>query len=104
MNNNAHGTGRLIHADGDVYDGEWMNDKGKRFIKNCKRTVMVVILMETELNMRVHGTRIDNTDMDMNNGLMVQATKESTKMVLKMVMVCLLGQMDPFTKENFKII
>ena len=23
----ANGTGRLIHADGDVYEGEWLNDK-----------------------------------------------------------------------------
>jgi hypothetical protein len=24
----ANGKGRLIHADGDVYEGEWKNDKG----------------------------------------------------------------------------
>ncbi len=24
----ANGKGRLIHADGDVYEGEWINDKG----------------------------------------------------------------------------
>ena len=23
----AHGRGRLIHADGDVYEGYWKNDK-----------------------------------------------------------------------------
>ena len=23
----ANGIGRLIHADGDVYEGEWKNDK-----------------------------------------------------------------------------
>jgi hypothetical protein len=23
----AHGKGRLIHSDGDVYEGEWLNDK-----------------------------------------------------------------------------
>lgn len=23
----ANGVGRLIHADGDVYEGEWLNDK-----------------------------------------------------------------------------
>lgn len=23
----ANGLGRLIHADGDVYEGEWVNDK-----------------------------------------------------------------------------
>ncbi len=23
----ANGHGRLIHSDGDVYEGEWMNDK-----------------------------------------------------------------------------
>jgi hypothetical protein len=23
----ANGLGRLIHADGDVYEGEWMNDQ-----------------------------------------------------------------------------
>lgn len=23
----ATGRGRLIHADGDIYDGEWLNDK-----------------------------------------------------------------------------
>ncbi len=23
----AYGRGRLIHADGDVYEGEWLNDK-----------------------------------------------------------------------------
>ena len=27
-NNMANGKGRLIHADGDVYEGEWINDKG----------------------------------------------------------------------------
>lgn len=26
--NQAHGMGRLIHADGDVYDGAWEADKG----------------------------------------------------------------------------
>jgi len=25
-NNKANGRGRLINADGDVYDGEWVND------------------------------------------------------------------------------
>ena len=24
----AHGRGRLIHSDADVYEGEWENDKG----------------------------------------------------------------------------
>jgi len=23
----ANGKGRLVHADGDVYEGEWYNDK-----------------------------------------------------------------------------
>jgi len=23
----ANGKGRLIHADGDIYEGEWLNDK-----------------------------------------------------------------------------
>lgn len=23
----ANGKGRLIHSDGDVYEGEWLNDK-----------------------------------------------------------------------------
>ena len=29
----ANGKGRLIHADGDVYEGDWVNDKahGKIF-------------------------------------------------------------------------
>jgi len=26
-NNIANGKGRLIHADGDCYEGEWVNDK-----------------------------------------------------------------------------
>ena len=26
----AHGRGRLIHSDADIYDGEWENDKGKK--------------------------------------------------------------------------
>jgi hypothetical protein len=25
----AYGYGRLLHADGDVYIGEWLNDKAK---------------------------------------------------------------------------
>ena len=25
----ANGCGRLIHADGDIYDGEWNNDKAQ---------------------------------------------------------------------------
>ena len=24
----ANGQGRLIHADGDIYEGDWKNDKG----------------------------------------------------------------------------
>lgn len=27
MNDMANGKGRLIHCDGDVYEGEWLNDK-----------------------------------------------------------------------------
>lgn len=27
----AHGKGRLIHSDGDVYEGDWENDKGKNY-------------------------------------------------------------------------
>ncbi len=27
MRNKANGVGRLIHADGDIYEGEWLNDK-----------------------------------------------------------------------------
>jgi hypothetical protein len=23
----ANGRGRLIHADGDIYDGDWLNDR-----------------------------------------------------------------------------
>jgi len=26
-NDKANGKGRLIHADGDVYEGDWSNDK-----------------------------------------------------------------------------
>ena len=26
----ADGIGRLIHSDGDVYDGQWENDKGNQ--------------------------------------------------------------------------
>ena len=26
----AHGKGRLIHSDADVYEGEWENDKGNK--------------------------------------------------------------------------
>jgi hypothetical protein len=29
----AHGKGRLIHSDGDVYEGEWLNDKVINIIK-----------------------------------------------------------------------
>jgi len=25
----ANGKGRLVHADGDVYEGEWYNDKAQ---------------------------------------------------------------------------
>jgi len=28
-NNMANGKGRLIHADGDVYEGEWVRDKAQ---------------------------------------------------------------------------
>jgi hypothetical protein len=28
-NDKANGRGKLIHADGDVYDGEWRNDKAE---------------------------------------------------------------------------
>jgi len=28
----AHGSGRLIHADGDYYEGKWENDKGIIYI------------------------------------------------------------------------
>jgi len=27
MDNLAEGKGRLIHADGDIYEGDWKNDK-----------------------------------------------------------------------------
>ena len=29
----ANGQGRLIHAEGDVYEGEWLNDKAHGFGK-----------------------------------------------------------------------
>lgn len=35
----ANGKGRLIHADGDVYEGEWFNDKAHGYgiyLKNIK--------------------------------------------------------------------
>jgi hypothetical protein len=31
MNNKANGRGRMVHADGDVYDGDWKNDKTHGF-------------------------------------------------------------------------
>jgi hypothetical protein len=27
VRNRANGVGRLIHADGDIYEGEWFNDQ-----------------------------------------------------------------------------
>ena len=27
----ANGKGRLIHSDGDVYEGDWVNDKAEGF-------------------------------------------------------------------------
>ena len=30
-NNKANGKGRLIHSDGDVYEGEWCEDKAEGF-------------------------------------------------------------------------
>ena len=35
MDNKANGRGRLIHADGDVYDGEWSDDKAHGFGIYC---------------------------------------------------------------------
>ena len=34
--NKANGRGRLIHADGDVYDGNWLNDKAHGFGVYCQ--------------------------------------------------------------------
>lgn len=31
MNNMANGQGRLIHGDGDVYEGMWVDDKAEGF-------------------------------------------------------------------------
>ena len=31
MSDKANGQGRLIHADGDVYEGDWKNDKAHGF-------------------------------------------------------------------------
>jgi len=29
MGDKANGNGKLVHADGDVYEGEWRNDKAE---------------------------------------------------------------------------
>ena len=29
--NRAHGQGKFVHVDGDVYEGEWANDKANGF-------------------------------------------------------------------------
>ena len=35
MADKANGRGRLIHADGDVYEGEWLEDKAHGFGFTC---------------------------------------------------------------------
>ena len=32
--NKANGAGRLIHADGDVYDGQWLDEKAHPRIRS----------------------------------------------------------------------
>lgn len=32
MDNVASGKGRLIHSDGDVYEGEWLADKAHGYV------------------------------------------------------------------------
>ena len=29
--NRAHGQGKFIHVDGDIYEGKWINDKANGF-------------------------------------------------------------------------
>jgi hypothetical protein len=60
---------------------------------------MVAILMQMGPNTKDNGTMIVNMAMVLNNGLMVQVIKESTKKEKNVDKVSLSGLMDPTFKE-----
>lgn len=96
----ACGKGRLIHSDGDIYEGEWRNDKahGYVIIENNLRENMFIWM---ELNILDNGKMIDKMEKDKKYGLMVIVIKANIKMEKKMVEEFLNGLKVRSMLENF---
>jgi hypothetical protein len=96
----ACGKGRLIHSDGDIYEGEWRNDKahGYVIIDNISRANMFIWM---ELNILDNGKMIDKMEREKKYGLMVLVIRANIKMEKKMVEVFLNGLMVQSMLENF---
>jgi hypothetical protein len=96
----ACGKGRLIHSDGDIYEGEWRNDKahGYVIIYNISRANMFIWM---ELNILDNGKMIDKMEREKKYGLMVLVIRANIKMEKKMVEVFLNGLMVQSMLENF---
>ena len=74
----THGKGRLIHADSDVYDGEWQFDKGIKQLIFIKLMAKENTLILMEQHMKGIGQMINKKDTVQNNGLMVLNMKVNT--------------------------
>ena len=96
----ACGKGRLIHSNGDMYEGELRNDRtnGYVIIENNSRENMFIWM---ELNILDNGKMIDKMEREKKYGLMVLVIKANIKMEKKMVEEFLNGLMVHFMLENF---
>ena len=96
----ACGKGRLIQSNGDIYEGEWRNDKANGYviIENNSRENLYIWM---ELNILDNGKMIDKMEKDKKYGLMVIVIKANIKMEKKMVEEFLNGLKVRSMLENF---
>ena len=66
MTNKANGIGRLIHADGNVYEGEWKNNQADGFGSFSFNLVNT---------MKANGRTISSMEKNKQFILMVRSTK-----------------------------
>jgi hypothetical protein len=96
----ANVNGKLIHADGDIYEGKLM-----LFTKvngwMTKHMVMEFIPIPMAPSMKVTGKKINKMVEALNHGQTVPVMKEIISRVKNLAMASLNGQMDLFMKVNF---
>lgn len=73
----AHGYGRLIHADGDVYIGEWLDDRASG--KGIHICIQERIIHRVAPNTKDSGRKTSNTVMVKSTGLMKPSIRVSIR-------------------------